>query len=45
MVSDTPDQIRVRVRDWLAARLGAAGCTAALSDPSDWSGWDERYRR
>ena len=45
MVSDTPDQIRARVRDWLVARLGAAGCEASLPEPTDWSDWDEERRR
>jgi phenylacetate-CoA oxygenase PaaI subunit len=47
MVSDTPDRIRARVRDWLNDRLGATGTGAvvALADPEDWSDWDERHRR
>ena len=45
MVSEGPDQIRGRVRDWLADRLGAAGARAELADPVDWSDWDERHRR
>jgi 1,2-phenylacetyl-CoA epoxidase catalytic subunit len=45
MVSDTPDEIRARVRDWLAARLDAAGCEASLPDPAEWSDWDEEHRR
>ena len=45
MVSDGPDAIRVPVRDWLVARLGAAGAQATLADPSDWSDWDEHTRR
>jgi len=45
MMSDTPDQVRARVRDWLVARLAAAGCESSLPDPSDWSDWDEQSRR
>ena len=45
MVSEGPDEIRVRVRDWLVERLGAAGAQAALADPADWSDWDEETRR
>jgi ring-1,2-phenylacetyl-CoA epoxidase subunit PaaC len=45
MVSEGPDAIRARVRDWLAGRLDAAGCAVQLPEPDDWSGWDERYRR
>ena len=45
MVAGTPDQIRARVRDWLVARLGAAGCTVSLPDPTDWSDWDPERRR
>jgi phenylacetate-CoA oxygenase PaaI subunit len=45
MVSSTPDEIRARVRDWLAARLGTAGCETPLTEPTDWSGWDEQRRR
>jgi ring-1,2-phenylacetyl-CoA epoxidase subunit PaaC len=45
MVGEAPERIRVRVRDWLTARLDAAGCAVSLPDPEDWSDWDERYRR
>lgn len=45
MVSEGPDEIRARVRVWLADRLGAAGARADLPDPEDWSDWDEPYRR
>jgi ring-1,2-phenylacetyl-CoA epoxidase subunit PaaC len=45
MVTEAPEQIRARVRDWRTARLDAAGCEVALADPEDWSDWDERYRR
>ncbi len=45
MVSEGPEEIRARVRDWLTGRLGAAGAQVALADPEDWSDWDERTRR
>ncbi|MGZ4178675.1 MAG: Phenylacetic acid catabolic protein [Solirubrobacteraceae bacterium] len=45
MLAAGPDQIRARVRDWLAERLDAAGAQASLTDPADWSDWDERHRR
>jgi phenylacetate-CoA oxygenase PaaI subunit len=45
MVSDTPDEIRARVRDWLVDRLDAAGAQASLPDPADWYDWDEHRRR
>ena len=45
MVADGPEAIRARVRDWLVARLGAAGADVSLPDPADWSDWNERTRR
>jgi phenylacetate-CoA oxygenase PaaI subunit len=45
MVSEGPDEIRARVRDWLVERLGAAEAQASLPDPADWSDWDEQRRR
>jgi ring-1,2-phenylacetyl-CoA epoxidase subunit PaaC len=45
MVSDGPDVIRGRVRDWLSPLLDAEGCRMALDDPTDWSGWDQTTRR
>lgn len=45
MVSEGPDEIRARVRDWLVGRLDAAGVQATLADPADWSDWDEETRR
>ncbi|HEX3977731.1 MAG TPA: Phenylacetic acid catabolic protein [Solirubrobacteraceae bacterium] len=45
MVSEGPDEIRARVRDWLADRLDTAGAQATLADPEDWSDWDESTRR
>ncbi len=45
MVSEGPDAVRRRVRDWLSARLDAEGCGVPLDDPVDWSGWDEVTRR
>jgi ring-1,2-phenylacetyl-CoA epoxidase subunit PaaC len=45
MVSEGPESIRRRVREWLTALLEASGSGAHLPEPDDWSGWDERYRR
>ena len=45
MVGEGPDEIRARVRDWLVARLDAAGVQLTLTDPADWSDWDEHTRR
>jgi phenylacetate-CoA oxygenase PaaI subunit len=45
MLSEGPDEIRARVRNWLTDRLDAAGAQATLADPEDWSDWDERTRR
>jgi hypothetical protein len=45
MVSEGPDEVRARVRDWLVERLGAAGAQATLADPADWSDWNEETRR
>ena len=45
MVSEGPDAIRARVRDWLAERLDAAGVQITLADPVDWSEWDGQTRR
>ena len=45
MMSDTPDRIRSRVRDWLVQRLGAAGAEVPLPDPAGWSDWDAQTRR
>ena len=45
MVSEGPDAVRARVREWLLAQLDAEGAQLTLPDPADWSGWDERRRR
>jgi ring-1,2-phenylacetyl-CoA epoxidase subunit PaaC len=45
MLSEGPDRVRRRVRDWLGALLDAQGCSASLTEPGDWSGWDEVHRR
>jgi 1,2-phenylacetyl-CoA epoxidase catalytic subunit len=45
MVGEGPERIRTRVRDWLVARVDAAGAQVPLADPADWSDWDERTRR
>jgi ring-1,2-phenylacetyl-CoA epoxidase subunit PaaC len=43
MLSEGPEAIRRRVRDWLTALLPSK--PTALEEPSDWSGWDEEHRR
>jgi ring-1,2-phenylacetyl-CoA epoxidase subunit PaaC len=43
MLSEGPEAIRDRVRDWLTALL--PGRLTALEEPSDWSAWDEEHRR
>ena len=45
MVSDGPDEIRRRVRDWLSELLYAEGFGVPLDDPTDWSTWDESRRQ
>jgi ring-1,2-phenylacetyl-CoA epoxidase subunit PaaC len=45
MVSEGPDAVRRRVRDWLSALLQAEDAFAELPDPADYTGWDERLRR
>ena len=45
MIAEGPDAVRARVREWLAELLRAEQATAALEDPTDWSGWDELRRR
>jgi 1,2-phenylacetyl-CoA epoxidase catalytic subunit len=45
MVSEGPDRVRGRVREWLSGRLAAEGVSIALDDPVDWSDWDEEQRR
>jgi 1,2-phenylacetyl-CoA epoxidase catalytic subunit len=45
MLSEGPDAVRRRVRDWLSALLEAQGASASLDEPSDWSTWDEGHRR
>jgi 1,2-phenylacetyl-CoA epoxidase catalytic subunit len=41
MVSEGPAAIRARVRDWLSGLLDGV----SLYEPTDWSEWDEQYRR
>jgi phenylacetate-CoA oxygenase PaaI subunit len=45
MVSDGPDTVRHRVRDWLTELLHAEGAGIALDDPTDWSTWNETTRQ
>jgi 1,2-phenylacetyl-CoA epoxidase catalytic subunit len=45
MVSEGPEAVRRRVRDWLSERLAAEGATIVLEDPCDWSTWDRESRR
>ena len=45
MVSDGPDAIRSRVREWLYGLLDAEGARVTLDDPDDWSTWDETRRQ
>jgi 1,2-phenylacetyl-CoA epoxidase catalytic subunit len=41
MVGASPLAIRGRVRDWLGPLVSGV----SLSEPADWSRWDEQYRR
>jgi 1,2-phenylacetyl-CoA epoxidase catalytic subunit len=41
MVASSPAEIRERVRSWLGGLLDGV----TLGEPTDWSDWDERYRR
>ena len=45
MVSEGPDAIRSRVREWLYGLLDAEGARVTLDDPDDWSTWDETRRQ
>jgi 1,2-phenylacetyl-CoA epoxidase catalytic subunit len=45
MVSEGPAAIRARVRDWLTELLLGERVAVSLDEPSDWSDWDEQYRR
>ena len=45
MVSEGPEAIRRRVRDWLSDLLYVEGFGVTIDDPSDWSGWDESRRQ
>jgi 1,2-phenylacetyl-CoA epoxidase catalytic subunit len=45
MVRDGPDEVRRRVREWLAELLAAEGMEMVLEDPTDWSQWDAQTRR
>ena len=41
MIAASPSAIRAQVRDWLLALLPEV----SLKEPTEWSDWDERYRR
>ncbi|MFL5829408.1 MAG: Phenylacetic acid catabolic protein [Solirubrobacteraceae bacterium] len=45
MVSEGPDAIRGRVRDWLGELLRAEDAAVKLDDPRGYEHWDERWRR
>jgi 1,2-phenylacetyl-CoA epoxidase catalytic subunit len=45
MVSEGPDAIRGRVRDWLSGLLESEGFQIELPEPADWSDWDGGLRR
>jgi phenylacetate-CoA oxygenase PaaI subunit len=45
LVSEGPDAVRRRVRDWLAELLQREGASANLEDPREYGDWDERLRR
>ena len=45
MLSDGPDAVRNRVRDWLSELLNAEGAGLILGDPVDWTDWDDHRRR
>lgn len=45
MVSEGPDAVRRRVREWLSELLYAEGFGVPLDDPTDWSTWAESRRQ
>jgi phenylacetate-CoA oxygenase PaaI subunit len=45
MVSEGPDAIRRRVREWLSGLLHAEGSGLPLDNPTDWSAWEEITRQ
>jgi ring-1,2-phenylacetyl-CoA epoxidase subunit PaaC len=45
MVSEGPDAVRARVRDWLTSLLDIEGDGVELPEPRDWSAWEEEFRR
>jgi 1,2-phenylacetyl-CoA epoxidase catalytic subunit len=45
MVSEGPDEVRGRVREWLVELLTAERLDMVLKDPVDWSRWDADTRR
>jgi 1,2-phenylacetyl-CoA epoxidase catalytic subunit len=44
MVELGPAAVREQVRAWLDDLLANEGCTVALPEPEDWSGWNEKRR-
>jgi phenylacetate-CoA oxygenase PaaI subunit len=45
MVGSAPSGIRAQVREWLEARLRAEGQELTLSEPAEWSHWDDERRQ
>jgi 1,2-phenylacetyl-CoA epoxidase catalytic subunit len=45
MVSQGPDAVRGRVRDWLTDLLRAEGSAVVLVAPSDWTTWEQTGRQ
>jgi ring-1,2-phenylacetyl-CoA epoxidase subunit PaaC len=44
MIAVRPGSVREQVRTWLDALLFTEGCAVTLTEPEDWSGWDEKRR-
>ena len=44
MLAFGPAEVRRQVRDWLEALLEQEGCALELTEPAEWSGWDETRR-
>jgi 1,2-phenylacetyl-CoA epoxidase catalytic subunit len=45
MVSDGPNAVRGRMRDWLSELLRAEGAEVRLEEPSDWTTWVQTARQ